>query len=498
MENITTDVTPQEDKTNLSKRLNPIESKQRIAVMDLLRGFALIGILFMNIEWFNRPVNDLLAFDFTQTGGDWASSWLVKVFVEGKFYKLFSLLFGMGFAVMLLRAQEVGRPFGAWFTRRMLALYIFGLCHMIFFWGGDILHDYAFAGLVLLGLVCLLRTKRFTKYNHPDTFLKIGLWIILFPLFISICVSLFFGVTRSHQVMSDEWQQNLIIIEQTEKKVEELKAQPDFLTQIEDTENTVEEAEGDEEEVDTDNMTPEELIAYKVEQKVEKKIEREKNAAKETAAFTQTSYFSATKYRTEAALKKLGFSPFFATFVCFPLFLIGYWLVATERLKKPELHQTFFNVLCYGGLSLGIVLNISGTYLALHPAAKGAVEITGVGNSLFFYGQSILAMGYLAAFVKLSSNTTFLRLFSWLSSLGKMALTNYISHSIILSCIFYGYGGGMFGQIPRTEQMLMVVVIIFCQAIISTMWLRYFRFGPLEWLWRSMTYLKLQPLRIKD
>ena len=96
----------------METNLAPVSGQQRIQVMDLLRGLALIGILFMNIEWFNRPDVNLLQFDYSQTGGDWASSWLVKVFIEGKFYKLFSLLFGMGFAVMLLRAQEVGRPFG--------------------------------------------------------------------------------------------------------------------------------------------------------------------------------------------------------------------------------------------------------------------------------------------------------------------------------------------------------------------------------------------------
>jgi len=71
-------------------QLTPIDNNKRIQVMDLLRGFALIGILFMNIEWFNRPVSMLLAFDYQQTGLDWSSSWLVKVFIEGKFYKLFS------------------------------------------------------------------------------------------------------------------------------------------------------------------------------------------------------------------------------------------------------------------------------------------------------------------------------------------------------------------------------------------------------------------------
>ena len=90
--------------------------------MDILRGFALLGIILMNIEWFNRSATDMRTFDVSLTGLDHAVGWLIRAFVEGKFYKLFALLFGMGFAVMLLRAKEVGRPFGAWFARRMLVL----------------------------------------------------------------------------------------------------------------------------------------------------------------------------------------------------------------------------------------------------------------------------------------------------------------------------------------------------------------------------------------
>ena len=166
--------------------LSPVEGINRIQVMDLLRGFAIIGILFMNIEWFNRPISELLSFDLNQTGLDWAAGWLVKIFIEGKFYKIFSLLFGMGFAVMLLKAQAADKPFGAWFSRRMLALFILGMCHLIFLWNGDILHDYAVGGMLLLGLVFLLRSKRFAKHNHPNTYLKIAIWMIALPFFIKV------------------------------------------------------------------------------------------------------------------------------------------------------------------------------------------------------------------------------------------------------------------------------------------------------------------------
>ena len=78
------------DTTRKTPALTPISANKRIDAMDILRGFALIGIILMNIEWFNRPITDLMRFDFNLTGVDWSASWLIKVFVEGKFYKLFN------------------------------------------------------------------------------------------------------------------------------------------------------------------------------------------------------------------------------------------------------------------------------------------------------------------------------------------------------------------------------------------------------------------------
>jgi uncharacterized protein len=80
--------------------------------------------------------------------------------------------------------------------------------------------------------------------------------------------------------------------------------------------------------------------------------------------------------------------------------------------------------------------------------------------------------------------------------MGRMALTNYIMHSVILAVIFHGYAGQMYGLISKSPQMLIVAAIILFQVIASTLWLKAFRFGPLEWLWRSLTYLKVQPMKL--
>lgn len=500
--------------------LSPVDAQQRIHLLDYLRGFALIGILFMNIEWFNRPDVELLQFDLTQTGGSWAASWLVKVFIEGKFYKLFSLLFGMGFAVMLIRAQEVGRPFGAWFTRRMLVLFIIGMCHLVFLWGGDILHDYAVAGLLLLGFVFLLRWKKLSRFNTPKAFAKTGFTLILLPFVVAAFFGIGYGITHDNQKISSTWQENSDIIAQVEQRVLTAKNVNEFLlataeyqalsdnvnqqdkSQKSETpsinneqESTNDNTEALSTEQHTEALILEKRIAENVSQKFESKQKRHYRSAEETRIFTEGDYWQVTQHRWKKAIRALGNTPFFAVFICLPLFMVGYWLIASERLKYPEKHQQFFNTLCYGGFFIGLIFSIAGVFINLHPATKAARELQAVGGNLFFLGQYVLCAGYLGLFVKIHQKRWFTRAFSWLQPLGKMALTNYISHSIIFTTLFYGYAGGMFGQIDRIQQMLFVVAVIAIQAIVSAIWLSYFKFGPLEWLWRSATYLTLQPMK---
>ena len=126
----------------------PVSESQRIEALDVVRGFALLGIFLMNIEWFNRPI---ASFDDGMPreleGVDWLASWFVAYFVQGKFWTMFSLLFGMGFAVMLMRAERAGREFLEALPRRILALAVFGAVHYIYMWDGDILFSYAMGAL---------------------------------------------------------------------------------------------------------------------------------------------------------------------------------------------------------------------------------------------------------------------------------------------------------------------------------------------------------------
>ena len=131
--------------------LVPIAANQRIEALDVVRGFALLGIFLMNIEWFNRTISSLgEGMPRGLTGLDWFASWFIAYFVQGKFWTIFSLLFGMGFAVMMTRAAQVGREFKIVYLRRVLALALFGAAHFVLLWEGDILFSYAVGALMLM------------------------------------------------------------------------------------------------------------------------------------------------------------------------------------------------------------------------------------------------------------------------------------------------------------------------------------------------------------
>jgi uncharacterized membrane protein YeiB len=133
------------------ERLVPITANQRIEALDVVRGFALLGIFLMNIEWFNRTLSSLSeGMPRRLTGIDWFASWFIAYFVQGKFWTIFSLLFGMGFAVMMTRVTQAGREFKIVYLRRVLALALFGAAHFVLLWEGDILFSYAVGALMLM------------------------------------------------------------------------------------------------------------------------------------------------------------------------------------------------------------------------------------------------------------------------------------------------------------------------------------------------------------
>jgi uncharacterized membrane protein YeiB len=504
------DNTPPSEIITSAPPLSPVAPDQRINALDILRGFALIGILMMNIEWFSRPIADIGGFNTELSGLDYAVGWLVRCFVEGKFYKLFSLLFGMGFAVMLTQAMRKGKPFGAWFSRRMLVLFIFGLLHMIFIWQGDILHDYAFAGLLMLGLIYLLRKKRFEKFNNPRPILKLALWWLCIPMLVASLVGVGFGAFYDRESLSEQWQESqemsglvsqleieaaqtkeLLTTELGESSEDTAEVLPD---EEESTELVQAELDKVEEAVESEDieLTPQE----QAQEIFESEEEHAKNLADEIAALRDGSFWEAIVFRTNASLIWLMFTPMFALTMLLPIFLLGYWLVVSGAIKDHAKHPKLFGYMARIGLGVGLVVTVGSLVILAHPGVEDIMPIQAVANVLFNGGQFFMAAGYLGLLIRLLDRPKWYKILAKLAPMGRMALTNYIMHSLILSSIFFGYGGGLYGEISRAPQMLIVLVIVMIQIPLSSWWLKHYQFGPLEWLWRSLTYKKWQGFRI--
>ena len=477
--------------------LTPVPLSQRIALMDVLRGFALIGILMMNIEWFSRAMSNLGMIDRSLVGGDFIASWLVKVLVEGKFYKLFSLLFGMGFAVMLMRAQEHDRPFGTLFTRRMAALFVFGLLHATLLWGGDILRSYAIGGMLLLAWVVLLRKPILQKFNNPGSMLKLSLWMMALPFIAMLGFGTYYVLSHDSATMTRQWQERL----QTETVADALlaKAKADSIDlAAAGDEPGGEDQPSEKPEIDLDSLSAEKRIQHLAQERAKTKAERNKEEQAEITAFTQPSYWQATAFRAQQVLKELPVTFILALLDLFPLFLFGYWLVASGKVRHADQHKMLFRTLAYVGMALGVAMSAASAAIMFHPASRHVPIVGNGADGLFQLGQSVLAAGYLGLFVSALQSNFWRKCLLWLAPLGRMALTNYLLHSLILTTVFYGYAFGQFGQISRAPQMLIVVAIIAAQWLFSRWWLSRHRYGPMEWLWRSITYWQWQPLRIRE
>lgn len=477
-------------------QLGPISASKRIDVMDILRGFALIGIILMNIEWFGRFGEEAGRFDFSLTGADWGAGWFIRLFVEGKFYKLFSLLFGMGFAVMLLRAQEVGRPFGAWFVRRMLVLFTFGMAHLVFLWDGDILHDYAVGGLMLLGWVFIVRHQRMGWFCNPRSFMRLGVVILSLPFIIALGASFFFGATRTQDVMAEALVERKAVI----AEVEIIKTDENRGLALLAKAKKESKADGnakDIEEVDEDAMSAEQKVIYNAEKRFVSEHKRQERKDKELEVLSQGSYWQVVDLRLGEVSKVLKRTPIAALLMGFPLFLIGYWFIASGIFREPKKHINLFKSMTWIGLGTGLFISAGALLLMTHPVTENANGLIAISNVMFMFAQLPMTAGYLGAIVLICLTVRGNRWLSWLAPMGRMALTNYIMHSVILTSIFYGYAGGLYGHVSRFGQVGLVVAIIASQALLSRFWLKHFQFGPLEWLWRSMTYMKMQPMRVE-
>lgn len=407
--------------TNKTKA-SPIEFAERIHSLDILRGFAVLGILVMNIQdysmisaaYFNPTAfGDL-------TGANWFV-WLIShIFCDQKFLGLFSLLFGAGIILFSNRVESKGLRPAFVHYRRIFWLILFGLFHAYCIWRGDILFSYGLCALI----VYLFRRR------SPKTLLILG----LVGLSVGTALYLFSGLTIPF------W--------------------------------------------------PPEQVATMSEQMWMPKADK---IALEIAAYTG-GFSDQMTFRIPNAISiQTGAFFYFLLWRVSGLMFIGMALFKW-RVLSAQLSNRFYSTLMIIGFAIGIPLIGFGVYQ--HSAHKWAFEYSFFLGSLYnYWGSLFVSAAYIGCIMLLVKSVQKKNLLAPLAATGRMAFTNYIMQSVICTFIFYGHGFGLFGSVERSVQILIVLAIWIVQIGLSWLWLTHFRFGPLEWLWRILTYWKLLPMR---
>jgi len=398
-------------------RVSPVSDQERIEVIDIIRGFALFGIFLVNMPTFHSP--ELYVEQYGLSPGYSAPDEMLllflDMFVQGKFYTMFSFLFGLGFAIFMSRAAQKGLPVYWLFSRRLLALLVFGLLHLLLLWYGDILHTYALAGFLLL---------LFYRRSHATI---LG-WA--------------FALLAAVQLL------NLLALT--------VPAPP-----------------------------PDPAVQEAGWQKV----------AEAVAVYNGGSFSEWFSFRLQHEIPVVaGFAPIAAASVL-PLFLAGLYAGKKGVFLQPEQHLPLIKRVWWISLLLSvpsvllILLVRYGLVRFAAPrelAAEVFVYLSGV-TLCFFYLSSILLL------VRSERWLSILRPFRYA---GQMSLTNYIGQTILSLLLFLGWN--LYGSVSLLTGFLLCLAMFPLQVLASRFWLQRYRFGPLEWLWRGLTYGRISLLRLRS
>ena len=408
----------------------PVASDERLITLDVIRGLAVLGILFANIVGFAHPQ---FAYGWPPAlpGGLEPANkavWLAQyLLIDGKMRGLFTLLFGAGMALFLDRAAERGDTRFLQ-VRRLGWLMLFGLLHYYLLFWGDILLLYGLCGFAVLPLVRL----------PAPNLLGIGIvWYVFGGLFMALTLA-------------------------GPASVEQSAALQGF-----------------------------DSAAYRAGLDVWQS--RERQAAFEAAVFVSGSYAREVAYMIEVRSGELADLPFFAAIETIPLMLIGMALYR-YGFFAGGIDRAVMRRWGWAGVAAGIALPLPfGLWAMVRDFPPWLTELAVSGIPQIPRLPMILGLAALLACWAETSRSGWLA--TRLAAAGRMAFSNYIGTSILMMLVFRSWAGGLYGEMDRMELLLPVVLGWAVMLRWSTPWLKRFRYGPLEWLWRCLTYWKLFPMR---
>jgi uncharacterized protein len=423
--------------------LTPLKALDRIQSLDVMRGVVLFGILLMNI---NGMALAHAYEDPTISGG--AKGWDLYTWVttnmlfEGTMRALFSLLFGAGMFIFLDRLEKKGAGIKAAdiYFRRLLWLLLFGLIHAyLLLWYGEILFSYALMGFLVYSF----------RNMAPKKLIFIAL--ILFSI----------GTVWKYA----DYKSDVKMIENLEL-VEQFKSEGKALT------DELEEA---------------------TEQWEDLQNERSPEAIAEYNANMQKNYFGVVAFLAPQNFNLHKYYLFrYDVWDILSMMLLGIAFFKLKILSAVKSYR-FYGIMMGVGYGIGLSVN----YYEVQMIIENNFSLLSFSKSNITYelGRVAVAMGHIGAIMLLCKLPVLSLLKNALGAVGKMALTNYVMHSVIAMFLFTGAGFGLFGEFQRHELLYIVFTIWIFQLIASPIWLKYHYFGPLEWLWRNLSYQKKHALK---
>lgn len=426
----------------------PIGQQERITILDSLRGIAILGILLMNVPGFGFP--EIRSSDpsiYDEKGINYKTWFVVDWALAGTQRAIFSMLFGAGIILFISRLEKKmnGIMPAIYFFRRQLWLLAFGLFNaFVLLWFWDILYGYAIFGMLL-----------FVFYRSSVK----TLFILAFVSLVLMTVRENVNLTRDKSMIN----------------------KGELIAKIDTT---------------TTKLTPaqlDDLGAMNAMKEESSKEFKKKKAEKEMAAVNGT-YSSLYKVQSD---KSVHVELYYTYFLCWDLtlfFFLGMAFFKTGILTGNAPTRIYW-FLFIGGLGLGLLLAYYDLKTLIDANFNKYEHSKSISFSYFQVQRMLRSLGFFGLIMLLYKSGWFNWLFALFRPVGQMAFTNYIMQSLIGALFFYGIGFGYFGKLERFELYIYTGIVWVFQIIYSHIWLHYFKFGPLEWLWRSLTYWKKQPLK---
>ena len=401
----------------------PTAPTERVAVVDVLRGFAMFGILVVNMEGFSSPGYHAASGERLWTGlADRLAESLVAHGAAGKFMAMFAFLFGLGFAMMMERAEARRISFVPIQSRRLLVLLVIGLVHGFLIFYGDILVTYALAGFLLL----LFRGWR------PRTILVAAIIVNLLSF-----VQVELNIARS--------------LERPAAGQPHLEPAPP------------DEAAGD----------------------------PRASAEAMRQAYGHGTFGEVTRQRVHDYLADHS-EPYNIVLRRLSFFLLGLFVGRLGIFRDVAGHRMQLIRILKWALLVGVLAHVA-RFLLLMQGLPPWTRLLRLPTSIV--GNPALACVYAIAVVLAFEVAAWRGRLSPLAAVGRTALSNYLLQSLICTTVFYSYGLALYGTVGPAAGLGLAVVIFALQVPLSVWWVRRFRFGPAEWVWRSLTYGRRQPFR---